>query len=301
MIIIFSYLIKFDFMIIFYLYNKIKKERKIMPYFTSWDVNIFLCLISWGLPEDVVKRMMVVTKKIHEEFSLSEALSYWTTNSPSLVRWRLTQPLERRGVSLKFQINSTLEFQYTRIHVFKRRHELKKEFKQEWRKRSIEDRQTKVIEWCKFGSEQEQNRHQKRLNRVLHMPMIRSKAMVKTESKMIKDREEYNKNLWKSWEAGAGKSSYYFVGQNRRNSISKWYEGIHPGRFFLFYKENEIIQERNKGFPKGPCEDGYRYPIIPIFDWGPYEQLIEDLKCIDGPGLGESGTNIEHIDDLFLN
>jgi len=274
-----------------------------MPYFTSWDVNTFLCLVYWGLPDDVVKRMIVTTKKIHEEFSLSQSFSYWTTNSPSLVRWRLTQPLERRGVSLKFQINSTLEFQQTRIHVFKRRLNLTKEFKQEWRLRSIEERQKKVIDWCKFGSEQEQNRHQKRLNRVLHMPMIRSKVMVKTESKMLKEREEYTKNLWKSWEAGAFRlHAYYFVGQNRRNSISKWYEGIHPGRFFLFYKENEIIQERNKGVPKGPCEDGYRYPKLPIFDWGPYEQLIEDLKCIDGPGLGESlGSKVEHIDDLFLN
>ena len=101
-----------------------------------------------------------------------------------------------------------------------------------------------------------------------------------------------------TWEAGA--SSYYFVGQDRRNYISKWYEGIHQGRFFLFYKKNKIIEERNKGHPKGPCEDGYKYPKIPIFDWGPYEQLIEDLRCVDGPGLGEeSGSTIEHIDDLF--
>ena len=81
--------------------------------------------------------------------------------------------------------------------------------------------------------------------------------------------------------------------------IGEWYEGIHPGRFFLFYRENKIIQERHRGLKKGPCEDGYKYPKTPIFDWGPYEQLIEDLRCIDGPGLGESGSKIEHIDDLL--
>jgi hypothetical protein len=254
-----------------------------MPYFTSWDVNTFLCLVYWGLPEDVVKRMMRVAKKAHEEFSLSEAFSYWTNNSPALVRWRLTQPLERRGVSLKFQISDTLDFSQTRLQVFRRRLSLTLEFKREWSLRSIEKRKAKVIEWCKFGDEQQQQRHQTRFRIFTDYSYMNSK---------------YTKNLWKSWEAGA--ASYYFVGQNRRNSISKWYEGIHPGRFFLFYRENKIIQERNRGVPKGPCEDGYRYPRTPIFDWGAYEQLIEDLRCIDGPGLGESaGKKIEHIDVLF--
>jgi len=254
-----------------------------MPYFTSWDINVLLCLVKWGLPEDVVKGMLKMTKKTHEDFTLSEAFGYWTTNSPSLVRWRLTQPLERGGVRLKFQINGTLEFPQTRLHVFKRRLNLTKEFKQEWRLRSIEDRQKKVIEWCKFGDEQEQQIHQHR---------------IKVYNPHVHRRHKFVKNLWRTWEAGA--SSYYFVGWDKRVYISKWYEGIHPGRFFLFYKENEIIQERNKGVPRGPCEDGYKYPQTPIFDWGTYEQLIEDLLTIDGPGLGEKpGNHIEHIDDLF--
>ena len=255
-----------------------------MSYFTSWDVNTFLCLVYWGLPDDVVKRMMRVVKKAREEFTLSEAFSYWTNNSPALVRWRLSQPLERRGVSLKFQISDTLDFHQTRIQVFRKRLSLTKEFKQEWRLRSIEDRQKKVIDWCKFGNEQEQQRHQSRLS----------------FSRGGDHRHcKYVKNLWKSWEAGA--SSYYFVGQNRRNTISKWYEGIHPGRFFLFYRENKIIQQRNKGVPRGPCDDGYKYPKTPIYDWGPYEQLIEDLLTIDGSGLGQKpGNQVEHIDDIFL-
>lgn len=256
-----------------------------MPYFTSWDVNTLLCLIYWGIPDDVGKKMMRVAKKAHEDFTLNEAFSYWTTNSPSLVRWRLTQPLERRGVSLKFQISGNLEFPQTRLHVFKRRLNLTKEFKQEWRLRSIEERQKKVSDWCKFGNEQEQQRHQGRVEVYNHSG--RSKHY------------KYVQNLWKTWEAGA--SSYYFVGWDRRVYISKWYEGIHPGRFFLFYKVNEIIRERNKGLPSGPCEDGYKYPRTPIYDWGPYEQLIEDLKCIDGPGLGETGPKVEHIDDIFSN
>jgi len=272
-----------------------------MTYFTSWDANVFLCLVTWGLPEDVVKGMLKMTKKVHKEFNLGEALGYWTTNSPKLMvvrsETRLAEHAHIKRVDFKFQISEILEFLQTRQHVFKIRLNLTKEFKNEWRLRSIEERQKKVVDWCYFGSGQELDRHKKRLNKV-HMPMVRSKSMVKTESKIFKERKEYVKNLWPSWEAGA--SSYYFVGSNRRNYVSKWYEGIHPGRFFLFYRENEIIQERNRGVPKGPCEDGYQYPKIPIFDWGPYEQLIEDLRCIDGPGIGEkAGSTVEHIDDLF--
>jgi len=249
-----------------------------MPYFTSWDVNTFLCLVYWGLPDDVVKRMMVATKKTHEEFSLSNAFSYWVSNSPSIVR-----------VCGKLKFIHGLDVcngweSECRKNIWQNRRNLTIEFKQEWRLRSIEERKAKVIEWCKFGNEQEQRNHQYRL-------------IVRNPSSSY--RNDYTKNLWRSWEAGA--SSYYFVGWDRRVCISKWYEGIHPGRFFLFYKKNEIIKERNKGVPSGPCEDGYKYPRTPIYDWGPYEQLIEDLKCIDGPGLGESGSKIEHIDDLFLD
>ena len=272
-----------------------------MSYLTYWDVNTFLCLIYWGLPDDVVSRMMKMTKKVHQEFTLGEALGYWNTNSPMLTvmrsETRLAEHAHINGVNIKFQISDILEFPQIRIDVFKRRHNMTREFKKEWRLRSIEERQKKVADWCYFGSNQEQQRHQRRLNKV-HMPMVRSKAMVKTDSKLLKEREEYTKNLWPSWDAGA--SSYYFVGSNRRDNVRKWYEGIHPGRFFLFYRENKVIQERNRGVPKGPCEDGYQYPKTPIYDWGPYEQLIEDLRCIDGPGLGEkAGSTVEHIDDLF--
>jgi len=263
---------------------------------TYWDAHVFLCLVEWGLPEDVVKGMLKIVKNVHEEFSLDQAFSYWNANSPALGRvqkW-VSQPLVIRGVSclLKFQISDTLEFPQTRINVFNRRNNVTKEFKQEWRLRSIEQRQAKVIEWCKFGDERGQLRHQGRLR-------------VYTRD----TNSNYTDNLWKSWEAWTHCEHpprihvWYTLRpqpQDRRNYISQWYEGIHPGRFFLFYQENKIIQERNRGFKKGTCEDGYQYPKIPIFDWGPYEQLIEDLRCIDGPGLGESGSKVEHIDDLFI-
>ena len=271
----------------------LKISNKNMMKITYWDANVFLCLIEWGLPEEVVKGMLRVVKKVHEEFSLDQASRYWNTNSPTLVRWRVTQPLERRGVSFKFQINGTLEFTQTRLHVFKRRFNMTKEFKKEWRLRSIEDRQAKVMEWCKFGDERGRLRHQGRLR-------------VYTRD----TNSSYTDNLWQSWDAWThcehppmiyDENTVRPQPWDRRVYVSQWYEGIHPGRFFLFYKENKIIEERNRGFKKGPCEDGYQYPKTPIFDWGPYEQLIEDLRCIDGGGLGESvGGTVEHIDDIFI-
>ena len=41
-----------------------------MPYFTSWDINTYLSLLSWGLPEDVVKRMMKMVKEKNRSFCL---------------------------------------------------------------------------------------------------------------------------------------------------------------------------------------------------------------------------------------
>ena len=253
-----------------------------MPYFTSWDANVFLCFISWGLPGDVVKGMMMMTKKVHEDFSLKEAMTYWVSNSPTLVK---QVPPHNEYNKFKFVIEdsdkvrgqqklNTLANYLTNSTI---------KFRQEWRVRSIEERKEKVVEWCKFGDDIEQKRHQGRLTFINPSPLYKN---------------DYTKNLWKTWEAGA--SSYYFVGWDRRVYISEWYEEIHPGRFFLFYKENKIIEERHRGLPRGPSgKDGYKYPKTPIFNWGPYEQLIEDLRCIDGPGLGESGSKVEHIDDLF--
>ena len=242
---------------------------------SSWDINVFLCLDFLGLPEDIIKGMMKMTKKKHEVFSLERAMTYWASNSPSIVR------VSGRLKFIHGWLVNGSEYQ-CRMNAWQNRRNLTIEFKKEWILRSIEDRKKKVVDWCKFGDEEEQLRHQQRL---------------KIRNPSPSYCNEYTNNLWSSWEAGA--PSYYYVRPERRAYVSQWYEGIHPGRFFLFYKENKIILERNRGVPSGPCEDGYRFPQIPIFDKGPYEQLIEDLRCIDGPGLGESGSKIEHIDDLF--
>ena len=61
-----------------------------MTYFTSWDTNVFLCLVTLGVPEDVVEIAVKIAKKTHEEFSLGEAMTYWVSNSPTLVNMGLS-------------------------------------------------------------------------------------------------------------------------------------------------------------------------------------------------------------------
>ena len=271
---------------------------------TSWDANVFLCLGAWGLPDDVVKRMMKMTKKTHEEFFLGEARVYWVSNPvcPSLVK--IVDPRGHKSI-MKFSLPPAQRLSSDRSSsiTWQNRIAMTIEFKKEWRLRSIEERKKKVVEWCKFGEEQDQERHQRRLNNIRE----RRKRWENSPNCYSND---YTKNLWKTWDAWSHCEHPPMIYHentvrpqpwDRRNYISKWYEGIHPGRFFLFYKQNKIIEERNRGVPSDPCEDGYQYPKVPIFDWGPYEQLIEDLRCIDGPGLGEkSGKTIDHIDDLFI-
>lgn len=47
-----------------------------MPYFTSWDTNVFLCLLSLGLPEDLVENFVKKIKKTHEELELENAREF---------------------------------------------------------------------------------------------------------------------------------------------------------------------------------------------------------------------------------
>lgn len=282
---------------------------------TSWDANVFLCLGAWGLPDDVVKRMMKMTKKIHEEFSLGGARVYWVSNPvcPSLVK--IVDPRGHKSI-MKFSLPPAQRLSSDRSSsiTWQNRIAMTIEFKKEWRLRSIEERKKKVVEWCKFGDEEDQRIHQKRLSKFSgnrRASESRSEWIEKSKE-LNKVREKYTNNLWRSWEAWSycenppqiinwdivRPQSWAWM---RRVHVSRWYEGIHPGRFFLFYRKNKIIEERNRGAPSGPCKDGYVFPKTPIFDWGPYEQLIEDLRCIDGPGLGEkSGKTIDHIDDLFI-
>jgi len=48
-----------------------------MTYITSWDINLFLCLISLGLPYDLVRDWTKKFKKVHRDLVLEEARDYY--------------------------------------------------------------------------------------------------------------------------------------------------------------------------------------------------------------------------------
>ena len=86
----------------------------------------------------------------------------------------------------------------------------------------------------------------------------------------------------------------------RKQYIADWYKNIHEGRYFLFFQENNLTgYGRRKSKDISVLEKVKRFGSI--HNIGPYQQVAEDLLVLDGPGLGKRGSNIEHIDDLFLN
>lgn len=72
-----------------------------MTYFTSWDVNMYLCLFTLGLPHDLALSMVRKIKKTHRDYSLEEARDYycdrgeWMKNTWLLAdreaSWRIVQ------------------------------------------------------------------------------------------------------------------------------------------------------------------------------------------------------------------
>ena len=48
-----------------------------MPYFTSWEVNLYLCLFTQGLPHDLILEMIGEAKKTHRDYCLEEARDYY--------------------------------------------------------------------------------------------------------------------------------------------------------------------------------------------------------------------------------
>ena len=90
-------------------------------------------------------------------------------------------------------------------------------------------------------------------------------------------------------------SSLFAKEKSRRSYVSQWYGNIHEGRFFLFFKENDIFEEK--------LFNDFRYSqttVKSICDIGRRAQVSQDFLTLDGGGLGEKpGKIIEHIDDIF--
>ena len=233
-----------------------------MPYFTSWDANVFLCLLS-VFPEEVVRGMIKDVKKTHEDHVHNYALEY---------HGRLGS---EDWYDLQYEVN--------------------KEFKDMWRWRCPEKRRKFVVKWA------------------MDVPV----GCLRIADPYIDKGEGTSKaGYWNSGEAwwysinreDDYESSYESSDEEltmeydndntweryRRLYVSNWYENIHEGRYFLFFKENDILSTLDK------YRDNQNRCVKCISDVGVVWQVAQDLLTIDGPGIGEKvEPKVEHIDDLF--
>jgi len=231
-------------------------------YFTSWDANVFLCLLS-VFPEEVVRGMIKLVKNTHEEFVRTETLDYHCN-------------LARHLLYLNGLHFPSLSDQ---------------ELKAKWKWRCPEQRRANVVRWTY---------HRGFFRRMDLPPKINPGKGTSREGYWNSgDAWSYSildRNLDTSeWHEDEEEEYFTIKEEQRRQYVSDWYKNIHEGRYFLFFKEHDILSS--------DIYDKYRnkeHSIKAISDLGDRWQTAQDLLTIDGPGIGQkSGNHIEHIDDLF--
>ena len=227
-------------------------------YFTSWDANVFLCLLS-VFPEEVVRGMIKMVKKTHEDYVREETLAYWL---------ELPDP----GGTIVRVGKANRAWWKKRKNI--------KEFSELWRWRSPESRREGVIQWTL--SKEEMSFSHYWMNHRRHLAGKRTSKAGYWNSGgawcySIKDRELDTSD----WEGHEEEAYFDMKDRQRREYVGDWYANIHEGRYFLFFKENDMVSSDY---------------VVTTGRW----QTAQDLLTIDGGGLGETpGNHIEHIDDLF--
>ena len=268
--------------------NKLK-----MPYFTSWDINVFLCLLSLGLPWDLVKETIKMVKETHENFVEDETREWYCNISPSLLY--KNHKLGRWSYSILARIPNE---------------DIISEFKLAWEWRCPEIRRDVIYRMIIFQDPTYVDRLKYEFD-----PFNGRYRIDSDGDRPKKGRYHSSEGLWNVWSAwnnyhdvviGKRKDVFDvisggFLGNVRRKQyIADWYNNIHEGRYFLFFQENSLTgYGRRKSKDISLSEKVKRFGSIHSI--GPYQQVAEDLLVLDGPGLGKIGSKIEHIDDLFLD
>ena len=227
-------------------------------YFTSWDANAFLCLLS-VFPEEVVRGMIKLVKKTHEEYAREESLEYWS--------------------SLPDSCGTIVRVGKANRAWWKKRNNLK-EFSELWKWRCPESRRERVIQWTL--SKEEISFSQYWMNHRLHLA---GKGTSKAGYWNSGSAWCYSIKDWdldtSDWEGHEEEVYFDMKDTGRREYVGDWYANIHEGRYFLFFKENDMVSSDY---------------VVTTGRW----QTVQDLLTIDGGGLGQKpGNHIEHIDDLF--
>ena len=244
-----------------------------MTYFTNWDINVFLCFLYCGLPWDLVREIVKVMTRTHKRYIEEEARKWYCDNSPSL----FYKAGENGGWSFKT--------------LTRTRNPFISEFKLTWIWRCPEVRRDLISRMVLF----ENVRDIERLK--WDYDPLNGRYRIDSEKDLPqKGRYHSSEGLWDVW--GGYQMRSCELNENHKLCISNWYGDIHEGRYFLFFKENNLVGfgKRNSKNIK-ISEKVKRFGTIHSI--GPYQQMAEDLLVIDGPGLGKSGEKIEHIDDYF--
>lgn len=247
-----------------------------MTYYTNWDINVFLCFIYCGLPWGLVREIINVMKKTHERYIEDETREWYCDISPSLVY----KDSKNSGWRFKTLVRTNKPFL--------------SEFKLTWEWRCPEVRRDLISRMVLFENVSDIERLK------WEFDPFNGRYRIDSEKDLPKKgRYHSSKGLWDVW--GCYQMSSREVNENKeepRLSISNWYGDIHEGRYFLFFKENNLVGfgKRNSKNIK-ISEKVKRFGTI--HNIGPYQQMAEDLLVIDGPGLGKSGPKIEHIDDYY--
>ena len=182
---------------------------------------------------------------------------------------------------------------------------LRKEFKSQWWWRAPEKRREKcgdhVLQTTGDWPE-----------RIMGMPDELLKNDVHGVYEQLGDGWVEGRTWAEAWYPG--RSSIKGIPKTYTLKRSLWYRNIHEGRYFLFFRMNERLKEKEKRSP-GYIEDHFHpdlfraqwdYKIGPsecdFWNWhvtGKY-QCASDLLTIDGYGLNHSpGKEVKHIDEMF--
>lgn len=234
-------------------------------YFTSWDANTYLCLLS-VFPEEVVRGMIKLVKKTHEEFVRKETLDYHC------------------NLARHFLYFAGLYFPPMAIQ----------QLKQMWKWRCPEQRRNNIVKWANNSSDW-------RSKSVWEdAPYeFRGEGTTRTGAGYWNSNEAWSysikdRNLDTSQWEGYEEYEYFNMKERQRKEyVSDWYANIHEGRYFLFFKENDILSS--------DLYDKYRdekYAVKSICELGERWQTAQDLLTLDGGGLGQKpGKYIKHIDE----
>lgn len=58
-----------------------------MSYFTTWDLNVFLCLLSWGIPVDLIEEWVCYIRREDRKFCLERDRTFHLRRELPSWRW----------------------------------------------------------------------------------------------------------------------------------------------------------------------------------------------------------------------